>query len=90
MKLLAAERRLSDAKHEIATLRERVEFEESFGDASVLYTVVRRSIDTGRLEATLGAFLDEPTATRFANGQRGYGLGKDFFIETIDFYGTKG
>lgn len=87
-KLKIAREALEVQQRNILELEKQLELEQSFGTPETVYMVVRRSIDTGRLEGTLGVFESKVIATQFAiaKSQVGYGFGHDIFVEPVDMY----
>lgn len=84
-KLKIAEKQLADATKEVALLRSKVKFEESFGDCIKIAAVVRRDVSYGRLQSVVAVFGTAREATRYLNGianHREAGLGVEYF----DFY----
>ena len=62
------------------------EFKSSFGIPSKGYLFVYRDIEQGRVRKFGPVFFDYKTGVRYVDGQAGYGLGKDLFLDEIEIY----
>jgi hypothetical protein len=84
--LQAAENRLRDAQAAVERLRERQKWEDAFKVSHTVYILCRYSIDHGNFQKIEGVFSDMDTASEFATGLAGYGLGKDLFIDPYPLF----